>query len=82
MTEALLALPAHLRRRLADALDAGVLDVASTLTSLQSVLGVREGGEDVVLALTALAGMGMSGSSCSPRPSTSAPVKRVLGELE
>ena len=62
---ALLALPAHLRRRLADALDAGVLTVPSSLASLQSVLGVQVGGEDVVAALAALMRMGMSGPACA-----------------
>ena len=65
MTGALFALPAHLRRRLADALDAGVLGVPSTLSSLQSVLGVREGGKEVIAALTELMGMGMSGPACA-----------------
>ena len=65
MTEALLVLPAHLRRRLTDALEAGVLAVPPTLASLQSVLGVRVGGEDVVEALTALRRMGISGPACA-----------------
>jgi len=65
MTGALLALPAHLRRRLADALDAGVLAVPFTLASFQSVLGVQVGGEGVVAALTALMRMGMSGPACA-----------------
>jgi phosphatidylserine/phosphatidylglycerophosphate/cardiolipin synthase-like enzyme len=65
MTSALLALPAHLRRRLVDALDAGVLQVPSTLSSLQSVLGVRTGGEDVASALVSLTSMGMSASACA-----------------
>ena len=74
MTGALLALPAHLRRRLADALDAGVLAGPFTLASLQSVLGVQVGGEDVVAALTALMHMGMSGPACAasaPNPTSS-----------
>ncbi len=60
-----MVLPAHLRRRLTDALEAGVLDVPPTLASLQSVLGVRVGGEDVVEALTALWRMGISGPACA-----------------
>ena len=65
MTDALLVLPAHLRRRLTDALEAGVLAVPPTLASLQSVLGVRVGGEDVVEALTVLRRMGISGPACA-----------------
>ena len=60
-----MVLPAHLRRRLTDALEAGVLAVPPTLASLQSVLGVRVGGEDVVEALTALRRMGISGPACA-----------------
>jgi phosphatidylserine/phosphatidylglycerophosphate/cardiolipin synthase-like enzyme len=65
MTGALLSLPAHLRRRLADALDTGVLAVPCTVASLRSVLGVQAIGEDVVEALTRLMRMGMSGSACA-----------------
>ena len=65
MTEALLVLPAHLRRRLTDVLEAGVLAVPPTLASLQSVLGVRVGGEDVVEALIALRRVGISGPACA-----------------
>ena len=65
MTDALLALPAHLRRRLADALDAGVLAVPCTSASIQSVLGARVGGDEVVSGLTALTRLGMSGQVCA-----------------
>lgn len=65
MTEALLALPAHLRRRLADALDARMLTVPCSAASLRSVLGLREGGEDIVAALAALQEMGISGPACA-----------------
>ena len=65
MTEALLALPAHLRRRLADALDAGVLAVPTTLTSLQAVLGTRVGGEDVLAVLTTFDRLGMQAPACA-----------------
>ncbi len=65
MMEGLLALPAHLRRRLADALDAGVLAIPPSVASLRSVLGVREGGEDVVASLAAFERMGISGPACA-----------------
>ena len=61
MTEALLGLPAHLRRRLAEALESGVLSTPCTAVSLRSVLGLREGGEDVVADLGELERMGVSG---------------------
>jgi phosphatidylserine/phosphatidylglycerophosphate/cardiolipin synthase-like enzyme len=65
VTDALFALPAHLRRRLADALDAGVLAIPCSLASLRSVLGVAEGGEDVIAALAAFERLGMSGHACA-----------------
>ncbi|MDA2928740.1 DISARM system phospholipase D-like protein DrmC [Acidobacteria bacterium AH-259-O06] len=63
MTESLLGLPAHLRRRLADGLDSGLLSSPYSLASLRSVLGLREGGEDVMAALQELERMGISGSA-------------------
>ncbi len=82
MTEAaLLGLPAHLRRRLAEALESGVLSTPCSAVSLRSILGLREGGEDLVAALSDLDRMGLSGpasaawirmidevSSNAPRP--------------
>ena len=65
MIEALFALPAHLRRRLADALDAGVLAVSCSPGSLRSVLGLQEGGEDVLTALAAMDRLGVSGPACA-----------------
>lgn len=65
MTEALFALPAHLRRRLVDALAAGVLAVPYSVASLRSVLGGRDGDDDIMSALTSLQGMGMSGPACA-----------------
>jgi phosphatidylserine/phosphatidylglycerophosphate/cardiolipin synthase-like enzyme len=60
MSEALFALPVHLRRRLTDALDAGLIGTPTTLSSLRSVLGLEEGAEDVAAALGALEAMGIS----------------------
>lgn len=65
MNEVLSALPAHLRRRLTDALDAGMLDSPCSLASLRSVLGLREGGEDIAAALASLEAMGIWGAACA-----------------
>src|SRR6516164_5890830 len=54
MIEALFDLPSHLRERLAMALKSGSLSFPCSVTSLRSVLGTREGGEDVVAALLEL----------------------------
>lgn len=61
MTDALLALPAHQQRRLVSALESGMLATPCSLASLRSVLGLREGGEDVVAALGALDRLGVTG---------------------
>lgn len=61
MTDALLELPAHLRRRLAGALESGLLAPSCSLVALRSVLGLPEGGEDVVAALAKLERLGVSG---------------------
>ena len=61
MTEALLGLPVHLRRRLAEALESGALPVPCSAVSLRSVLGLREGGQEVIAALGKLERMGVSG---------------------
>ena len=56
------ALPAHLRRRLADAFDTGLLPDAPSPTALRSVLGLREA-ENLLSDLEALARIGISGRS-------------------
>ncbi len=61
MIDALLNLPAHLRRRLAGALESGLLATPYSPTSLRSVLGLREGGDDVLAAIGELERMGISG---------------------
>ncbi len=61
MIEALLDLPAHLSKRLASALDSGVLGTPYSLASLRSVLGTREDGEAVLGALCELERLGISG---------------------
>ena len=65
MTEALFALPAHQRRRLVDALASGVLPVPCTPMSVQNSIGVREGSDDIVNALTSLHQLGFSGAACA-----------------
>jgi len=60
-TEALLALPAHLRKRLAQALESGVLGMPCSPGSLRSALGLREGGEEVIETLSELARLGVAG---------------------
>ncbi len=65
MTEVLFALPAHLRRRLVDALEAGVLIVPCSPAALRSVLGVQEGHDDVADALAELNQMGLSSAACA-----------------
>ncbi len=61
MIEALVGLPAHLRKRLASALESGLLTPPYSTMSLQSVLGSREGDEDLLGALRELEQMGISG---------------------
>ncbi len=51
MIGALLDLPDHLRKRLASALDSGLLAPPYSAVTLRSVLGILEGGEDIVGAL-------------------------------
>ena len=63
MTEVLFALPAHLRRRLAGALESGLLAPSCSLAAIRSVLGLREGGEDVLAALGELERMGIRGQA-------------------
>ena len=61
MIEALVGLPAHLRKRLASALESGLLTPPYSTMSLQSVLGSREGDEDLLGGLRELEQMGISG---------------------
>lgn len=60
MIERLLALPSHQRRRLASALESGLLPLPCSLVALRSVMGLGEGGEDLVAALGALEKVGLS----------------------
>ena len=65
MIDALLDLPDHLRKRLASALDSALLTPPYSATTLRSVLGIREGGEDVVEALLGLERLGVSGPAAA-----------------
>lgn len=58
-----MALPAHLRRRLAEALATGMLPERPSRTALESVLGTAEGGQQLASDLEALAGMGVRGEA-------------------
>ena len=61
MTQALVDLPAHLRSRLVGALESGLLATPCSLAAVRSVLGLQEGGEDLVSALGELERLGISG---------------------
>ena len=65
MIEALVGLPAHLRKRLASALESGLLTSPYATMSLQSVLGSREGDPDLLGALRELEQMGISGRAAA-----------------
>ncbi len=65
MTEALLALPAHLRKRLAQALESGMLAMPCSFVSLRSALGLREGGEEIATALDELERLGVAGPAAA-----------------
>ena len=63
MTDALAALPAHLRKRLAQALDTGALAAPYSLPALHAALGHRDTG--VLVALEGLARMGVADSAAA-----------------
>ena len=63
--DGILALPRHLRSRLAAALDAGVLTAESSEATLRTTLGLRTGGADVLAELDELARMGVSGRAAA-----------------
>lgn len=63
MTQALFDLPSDLRRRLTGALESGVLISPCTSAALRSVLGIREGVDEVARALDTLEKMGISGAA-------------------
>lgn len=61
----LLTVPDHIRKRLAGALEAGVIAPPYSTASLRSVLGIREGGEDISAALLELGRLGISGPAAA-----------------
>lgn len=65
MTGALLALPANVRKRLVDSLESGSLQPPFLAASLHSVLGVREGADEVSADLSSLIALGLSGTGCA-----------------
>jgi phosphatidylserine/phosphatidylglycerophosphate/cardiolipin synthase-like enzyme len=65
MTDALLGLPTHVRQRLAGALDTGVLPPSCSAGILRSVLGLREGGEEIADALRELEALGITGKAAA-----------------
>lgn len=65
MIDALLDLPAHLRDRLASALESGLLGPSPTAASLQSVLGHREDMGGLVAAFLELAQLGVTGPAAA-----------------
>jgi len=65
MIDTLLDLPSHLRERLASGLDSGLLAAPLTSASLRSVLGMREGGEEVAGAVIELERLGITGPAAA-----------------
>ena len=65
MTGALVSLPPHVRRRLEGALDTGLISASSFPATVRSVLGLRDGGEELVEDLSTLARMGVSGRAAA-----------------
>lgn len=65
MIDAFLGLPAHVRKRLATALEAGFLAVPYSGASLRSVLGTPNDGEEIVAALLELERLGIAGPAAS-----------------
>ncbi len=65
MIDALVNLPSHLRKRVASALESGLVGTPYSVASLRSVLGVREGSEDVVDALLELERLGITGGAAA-----------------
>jgi phosphatidylserine/phosphatidylglycerophosphate/cardiolipin synthase-like enzyme len=65
MIDALLDLSAHLRKRLSSALESALLATPYSAASLQSVVGIQEGGQKVVEALLELERLGISGPAAA-----------------
>ena len=65
MTDALVSLPSHLRRRLEGALDTGLITTSSSTATVCSVLGLRDGSEELLEDLNALEQVGVSGRAAA-----------------
>jgi phosphatidylserine/phosphatidylglycerophosphate/cardiolipin synthase-like enzyme len=65
MIEGLLAVPPHVRERLACALESGLLDVAPSTAALRSVVGGLVETEPVTRALAELSGLGVRGAAAA-----------------
>ena len=65
MTDVLVSLPPHLRKRLEGALDIGLITASSSPATVRSVLGLRDGGEELLENLSALERMGVSGRAAA-----------------
>jgi phosphatidylserine/phosphatidylglycerophosphate/cardiolipin synthase-like enzyme len=65
MIEAIHDLPSHLRKRLASALESGLLTMPYSVASVRSVLGTHEGGDGIATALVELDRMGISGTGAA-----------------
>ena len=65
MTDTLVSLPPHLRRRLEGALDTGLVSTSSTPATVRSILGLRNGVEDVLADLNTLERAGVTGRAAA-----------------
>jgi phosphatidylserine/phosphatidylglycerophosphate/cardiolipin synthase-like enzyme len=65
LIDLLLDQPTHLRKRLASALESGLLATPYSTASLRSVLGMQEGSEVIVGALLELERLGISGPAAA-----------------
>src|SRR5579864_1125511 len=61
MIDGLRDVPSHLRKRLASALESGLLTTPYSIASLRSVLGTQEGADGIAETLLELERMGISG---------------------
>jgi phosphatidylserine/phosphatidylglycerophosphate/cardiolipin synthase-like enzyme len=64
-TDAFLTLPVHLRTRLAQALESGLLAMPCSRVSLRAALGLREDSAEVMVALGELARLGVTGPAAA-----------------
>jgi phosphatidylserine/phosphatidylglycerophosphate/cardiolipin synthase-like enzyme len=65
VSDALFDLPSHLRERLANALESGVLGTSPSAVSLKSVMGHRDDADSIVAALHELGQLGVKGPAAA-----------------